>query len=71
MTRLIMSLTVRVWLRPLKQQGCPATMLSSDSTGNRLWADGTARDIADAVWFLCSELSSFITGQAITVDGGL
>ena len=46
-------------------------MLSSDSTGNRLRADGTARDIADAVWFLCSELSSFITGQAITVDGGL
>ena len=48
-------------------------LLSSDSTSaiNRVWADGTARDIADAVWFLCSELSSFITGQAITVDGGL
>jgi hypothetical protein len=32
---------------------------------------GNGRDIANAVWFLCSENASFITGQAITVDGGL
>lgn len=29
---------------------------------------GTARDIANAVWFLCSDMAGFITGQAITVD---
>jgi hypothetical protein len=32
---------------------------------------GNARDIAEAVWFLVCDLSSFITGQALTVDGGL
>lgn len=32
---------------------------------------GTAEDIANAVSFLCSEKSSFITGQSIYVDGGL
>jgi enoyl-[acyl-carrier-protein] reductase (NADH) len=28
-------------------------------------------DIANAIAFLCSEEASFITGQALTVDGGL
>ena len=32
---------------------------------------GTAREIADAVAFFASESSSFITGQILTVDGGL
>jgi len=32
---------------------------------------GHARDIADLVEFLCSERSSFITGQGFLVDGGL
>ena len=32
---------------------------------------GTAKDIANAVAFLCSDKSSFITGQSIYVDGGL
>ena len=31
---------------------------------------GRAEDIADAVWFLTSEYSSYITGQVLTVDGG-
>ncbi len=32
---------------------------------------GTAKDVANVVEFLCSEKSSFITGQSFFVDGGL
>lgn len=32
---------------------------------------GNARDVANVVEFLCSERSSFITGQSFFVDGGL
>lgn len=36
-----------------------------------LGAFGTPQDVASAVLFLCSELSKYITGQVITVDGGM
>lgn len=32
---------------------------------------GTPEDIADVVVFLCSDLSRFVTGQNIVVDGGM
>ncbi len=32
---------------------------------------GTPEDVADAAVFLCSELSRYITGQVIVVDGGM
>jgi len=32
---------------------------------------GTSQNIADLVSFLCSDLSSYITGQVINVDGGM
>jgi 3-oxoacyl-[acyl-carrier protein] reductase len=32
---------------------------------------GTGEDVANAVLFLVSELGSYVTGQVITVDGGL
>lgn len=36
-----------------------------------LKAVGRTKDIAEAAYFLCSESASFITGQALTIDGGL
>jgi len=32
---------------------------------------GTSKDVANVVKFLASEDSSYITGQVITIDGGL
>jgi 3-oxoacyl-[acyl-carrier protein] reductase len=32
---------------------------------------GTAEQVAEAVWFLCSKQSDFITGQVLGVNGGL
>jgi len=32
---------------------------------------GQAKDVADAVMFLCSDMASYITGQVIQVDGGM
>ena len=32
---------------------------------------GTPEDIANAVLFLASDLSTYITGQTLTVDGGM
>ncbi len=32
---------------------------------------GTAEDVANAVVFLASDLASYVTGQVLTVDGGL
>ena len=32
---------------------------------------GTPEDIADAALFLASDLSSYVTGQVLGVDGGM
>ena len=32
---------------------------------------GNVNDIANVVLFLCSDLSSYMTGEVINVDGGL
>ncbi|HSV01073.1 MAG TPA: SDR family oxidoreductase, partial [Roseiarcus sp.] len=32
---------------------------------------GTSQDVADTILFLASDLSSYVTGQIIGVDGGL
>lgn len=40
------------------------------SKGRPLERLGTPNDIAKSVLFLCSDLSTWITGTAIVVDGG-
>ncbi|MEO0587109.1 MAG: SDR family oxidoreductase [Planctomycetota bacterium] len=32
---------------------------------------GDGRDVAEACWYLCSPAAGFITGQVLTVDGGV
>ena len=32
---------------------------------------GTSEEVADAVAFLCSEQAGYITGQVLSVDGGM
>ena len=55
--------------REFFQEGNPVHDLIADITP--LKRMGHARDIANLVEFLCSERSSFITGQGFLVDGGL
>lgn len=49
--------------------GAPLT--PADHAQHPVGRVGTPSDIADAVLFLCSPNSSFITGQNLTVDGGM
>ena len=46
-------------------------MLKAAASGVPLKRIGTAQDIADTISFLISDKASYITGQIITVDGGL
>ena len=32
---------------------------------------GSVEDVAEAVWFLCSDAAAYITGQVLQVDGGM
>lgn len=51
---------------------CPANISSTatEIPKNALQRSGTPEEIAKVALFLCSDAASFITGQAIVVDGG-
>ena len=48
-----------------------ARLEGSDATQHPVGRVGTPSDIVHAVMFLCDQRSGFITGQDITVDGGM
>ena len=45
-------------------------MVTIDLSGRTAAVTGEAREVADVVLFLCSDLASYIAGQVIHVDGG-
>lgn len=56
------------WLEELED---PETTMKEVMRFHPLGRIGTPRDIADAVLFLCSPASSWITGASLVVDGGM
>ncbi|PPR78683.1 MAG: 3-oxoacyl-[acyl-carrier-protein] reductase FabG [Alphaproteobacteria bacterium MarineAlpha2_Bin1] len=56
-------------LDPIHSMG--PKLLRAAASGVPLKRIGTAQDIADTVSFLISDRASYLTGQVITVDGGL
>lgn len=49
----------------------PETMMQAAVANTPLGRLGTVEDVANAVLFLASDEAAFITGQILTVDGGL
>jgi 3-oxoacyl-[acyl-carrier protein] reductase len=49
----------------------PGEMIQATIANTPLGRLGTVKDVANAVVFLASDEAAFITGQVLTVDGGL
>ncbi|MBN1217387.1 MAG: 3-oxoacyl-[acyl-carrier-protein] reductase [Anaerolineae bacterium] len=49
----------------------PAEMVQTTVQNTPLGRLGEVEDVAKAIWFLASDDAAFITGQVLTVDGGL
>lgn len=45
-------------------------MIAQITAGKPMGRVGEPEEIADAVVYLCSDASSFMTGQALAIDGG-
>ena len=51
------------------QENAPSPSAVQTGTGNALGRRGVPDDVAGVVLFLCSDLSGFVTGQAVRVNG--
>lgn len=58
-------------LTPMLEENMHKNILSEEINSSALKKIGTTQDIACAATFLLSDLSSYITGQVIRVDGGV
>jgi NAD(P)-dependent dehydrogenase (short-subunit alcohol dehydrogenase family) len=56
---------------PMLHRGADAERLEMFRQGCPMGRLGEAAEIADAVLWLCNPRSSFVTGQAVALDGGL
>ncbi len=77
-----LNMFIRTLAQDIGPTGIRANIVSPGSTdtseepviqeidGNPLHRKGIAQDVANVVLFLCSDLASFVTGQAIMVNGG-
>lgn len=59
------------WIETAMTDSLPETVRETILKQIPLGRLGQAEDVAGAVVFLCSEESAYITGQVLTVDGGL
>lgn len=59
------------WIETAMTDALPDQLRESIQKQIPLGRLGRAEDVAGAVVFLCSEEASYITGQVLTVDGGL
>jgi 3-oxoacyl-[acyl-carrier protein] reductase len=57
-------------LTPLSEKAMPDAFKRAQAQNAALGRMGTAEEIAAVVVFLCSDASAFITGQAISPNGG-
>lgn len=59
------------WIETAMTDSLPETVREAILKQIPLGRLGKAEDVAGAVVFLCSEESAYVTGQVLTVDGGL
>ena len=59
------------FIQTVMTEEMPEDAKASIANGIPLKRLGTPDDVAEVVLFLCSEASSYITGQVIAVDGGM
>tara|TARA_Y100000992_G_C21260305_1_gene490909 strand:- start:289 stop:1038 length:750 start_codon:yes stop_codon:yes gene_type:complete len=55
----------------MMKKNTPEKVIDQVITNSSLKRVGKPREIADTIFYLCSDKSSFITGQIIRVDGGM